>query len=119
MSASTDLVAAKKKLAESLGDTMIHLHNQFLLAILTKCHSVGAGVVPSHSSTGHSHNGSTGKPFKKTKGKKLSTQQPKVIYQQRFLPANPLSQAPEIQPHTPEPEERGLVSRAVSRALSL
>ncbi|KAI0242875.1 Transcriptional adapter 1 [Lamellibrachia satsuma] len=138
MSTSTDLVTAKKKLAESLGDTMtlylqilsswfkrkisredfdhearkllpkdaVHLHNQFLLAILTKCHSVGASIASSHSSSRHSSHCATVKLLKKAKGKKLSTQ-PKVIYQQRFLPANPLSQAPQIHPHVPEPEERG------------
>lgn len=71
-----------------LNSKTVHLHNEFLLAIFSKCHtftsSLGVKSPPSSSHSGHS------KLLKKSKVKR----KPPAVrssFQQRFVPVNPMS----------------------------
>jgi len=84
-----------------LSTESVHLHNQFLLAILTKCQNIGSSLL----SSDHASQTSSDKQQKKEKSKRKL-----AIYHtglhQRFLAADPLCQAPVIQPQFPEQNDR-------------
>ncbi|KAK2154424.1 hypothetical protein LSH36_269g08061 [Paralvinella palmiformis] len=94
----------------------VHVHNQFLLAILTKCQTIGANIVQKDVvSTSHQQQISMHKVKRVKDRDKKRSQSPRVTFHQRFLQVNPLIHAPLIQPHIPESEERGpgYVSREI------
>jgi transcriptional adapter 1 len=84
----------------------VHLHNQFLLAILTKCQSLGSTILTGQDSTViHSTQPVHFRQLKKLKSKGKPVIGPTGLYQ-KFLPVDALCQAPQIQSHFPEQDDR-------------
>ncbi|CAH1786180.1 unnamed protein product [Owenia fusiformis] len=130
MAAAMELVIAKKKLLEVLKDDWklyinnlqswfkqklsredfdakarrilppecTHLHNQFLLAILTRCQTFSTTLSPRDLN----HHSSKSQSSKRQRLKKKHST--RSNFQQRFVPQNPLNQAPHIVPRQPDEE---------------
>ncbi|XP_033732728.1 transcriptional adapter 1-like [Pecten maximus] len=80
-----------------LSDDAVHLHNEFLLAIIARCQTLTSSLVPKESSLlgkSASDQSKQSKPprqkFRKRPPSSRST------FQQRFVPANPVAHAPEV-----------------------
>ncbi|XP_074655107.1 transcriptional adapter 1-like isoform X2 [Tubulanus polymorphus] len=84
----------------------MNLHNEFLLAILGKCQSLGS-VVASKDSHMPAHSIASQRLLKRAKMKR-KTGIPKTSYQHRFVPYDPLKHVPQVASKSPE-EECGLV----------
>ncbi|KAK7504487.1 hypothetical protein BaRGS_00004353 [Batillaria attramentaria] len=84
----------------------VHLHNEFLLAIIAKCQSISSSMVLSKEAALQS---AATTPSKLQKGGKLKRKQStgQISMQQRFIPANPLDYAPKI---SSKPVEEGTSS---------
>lgn len=100
------------KARKLLAMNSVHLHNQFLLAILTKCQLLGSAHTASReaSSVSHSSHSSSSKTNKR-KRKSRSGRVPCSV--SKFLAANPLCMAPLIQPNAIEQGDKmpGYLSR--------
>lgn len=83
-----------------------HLHNQFLLAILTKCQSLGSSVLTGDPGVAtHSSQPVHFRQQKKLKTKAKPFIEPTGVHQ-RFTPADPLCQTPQVQLQFPEQDDR-------------
>ncbi|XP_064649640.1 transcriptional adapter 1-like [Lineus longissimus] len=80
----------------------VHLHNEFLLAILSKCQSLASALAPKDVNSS-SHSLSSPKQIKKPRLKRKSSSN-KASFQQRFVPADPLKNVPLAVVKGPEDE---------------
>lgn len=124
-----DLVSCKKNLSNALGDEMktfpvkilitkhemlgentVHLHNQFLLAILGKCQSLITSMSSTREQVTSVADSKTSKLSKKSASAR-SKRRPHPTrsgFQQRFCPVNPLQHVLPVSLSAPEPEDKPL-----------
>lgn len=86
-----------------LNSDAVHLHNEFLVAILNRCQSLSS----SHGAKESSHSSHVNSKDKQKKGKPKKKARPmRATFEHRFQPANPLSYAPPFVPRDSEDDTR-------------
>ncbi|XP_033643240.1 transcriptional adapter 1-like isoform X1 [Asterias rubens] len=82
-----------------LNDENIHLHNEFLVTVLTKCQILSAES-SAESSKNKSSNSSSGKSGEKANKKSKPPKKKKIIvrptFENRFVPSDPMMKAPAV-----------------------